>query len=349
MISGNTTEKSETSYREKMLDSSSSLKDFATNRKKYFKKYYLNEVVEEGDTKASTTGRLVETLLLDPWEFDNRFYMSACAIIPTGLMGAFVEALYKHTKNSMNEEGVVMREFSDISQDAYADSGFKIKYEAVIQKFVGSDAEIYYNEILKVRTNNLIVVTTLDVENAEKIVEELKTNFVTKDIVNLVNSDRWEVHNQLQIEGYKIGNLQFKSMIDKCIIDHQNKIIYIYDLKCTWAIENFLEDYYLYRKGWIQAYVYHCAIQHYRNENLPGYSIKPIQFIVCDSTNYYNPLIYALTFEDLKEAKEGFEYKGRKYIGVSELIADLEWAQTNNVWNLSRANYESNGIVNLKK
>ncbi|MEI8254029.1 MAG: hypothetical protein WCG25_10195, partial [bacterium] len=199
------------------------------------------------------------------------------------------------------------------------------------------------------RTNNLTVVTTLDVTNAEKIVEELKTNFVTKDIVNLVSSDKWEVHKQLQVEGYKIGNLQFKSMMDLVHLDHVNKVIQVYDLKTTWAIENFMEDYYLYRKGWIQAYVYHCAIQHYRNVNFSGYSIKPIQFIVCDSTNYYNPLIYALTFDDLKEAKDGFEYKGRKYEGVTSLVVALEWAQTENVWNLSKANYDSNGIVNLKK
>ena len=213
MITGQT--KTEATYRATMLDSSSSLKDFAQNRKKYYRKYILNEEVEDEETKAMVTGMIVETLLLEPELFDKKFYMSACASAPTGLMLSFVEALYKYTKDATNEEGIVMRDFSDISQDAYAASGFKIKYEAVIQKFAGSDAEIYFNEILKVRTNNLTVVTTLDVTNAEKIVEDLKTNFVTKDIVNLVNSDRWEIHNQLQIEGYKIGNLQFKSMMDK--------------------------------------------------------------------------------------------------------------------------------------
>ena len=348
MISGET--KTEATYRATMLDSSSSLKDFAQNRKKYYKKYILNdEMREDEETKAMVTGMVVETLLLEPELFDNKFHMSACATAPTGLMLAFVEALYNHTKDATDEDGIVTREFEDISQDAYNDSGFKIKYDAVINKFAGSDAEIYYNEILKVRTNNLTVVTTLDVTNAEKIVDELKTNFVTSGIINLVSSEKWEVLTQLQIEGYKIGNLQFKSMIDRVIVNHVDKVICPYDLKCTWAVENFYEEYYLHRKAYIQAYVYHVAIQHYRNTHLPGYSIQPIQFIVCDSTNYYNPLIYALTFADLKEAKEGFEYKWRKFTGVNELVDDLEWAQVNNVWNFSRANYETNGVVNLKK
>ena len=347
MISGQIN--TEHTYRNIMLDSSSSLKDFAQNRKKYFSKYFLHEEVEEEDTKALTMGKLVETLLLEPELFYKKFYMSACASSPTSLMLAFVEALYKHTLNATNEEGIVTKEFEELSKDAYNDSGFKIKYEAVIQKFSGSDAEIYYNEILKVRMNHLIVATTQDVTNAEAIVEELKMNMFTKDIVNLVNSDKWEVHNQLQIENFPIGSLHFKSMLDKMIIDHENKVIYPYDLKCTWAVENFYEDYYLYRKGYIQAYVYHKALQYYRDENLPGYSIQPMRFIACDSTNYYSPLIYALTYEDLKDGKEGFEHRGRKYTGVDELINDLDWALTNNIWNISKANYEANGIIPLKK
>ena len=68
------------------MDSSSSLKEFSVNRKKYHKKYILNEKVEEEDNKASVTGRVVETLLLEPEEFDNRFYMSVCLSAPTGMM-----------------------------------------------------------------------------------------------------------------------------------------------------------------------------------------------------------------------------------------------------------------------
>jgi hypothetical protein len=47
MITGQT--KTEGTYRITMLDSSSSLKDFAQNRKKYYKKYILNEEVDEDE------------------------------------------------------------------------------------------------------------------------------------------------------------------------------------------------------------------------------------------------------------------------------------------------------------
>lgn len=348
MIEGKT--KTEALYRAINLDSSSSLKDFSFDRKKYYRKYILGETVEDKDTVAATTGRIVETLLLEPQEFDNRFYMSSCASAPTGLMLAFVEALYKHTSEATDDHGNITREFEEIAKDAYADSGFKIKFDAVLGKFVGSDAEIYYNEMRTVKSRGLTVVTTEDVTNAEKIVEELRTNPVTHEVVTLVNSVKYEIHNQLQIEGYEVEGLTFKSMMDKVVVDHEHKSIQVYDLKCVWSVENFLEEYYLYRRAYIQAYLYWMAARHMRSRfsEMEGYQVLPPKFIVCDSTNYYNPLIYTLSYDDLDDAANGFTYKNREYKGVKELIKDLKWALDNNIWNISRENSEKNGVVSLK-
>ena len=343
--------KTEAVYRAILLDSSSSLKEFSMDRKKYYNKYYLGKNVEDKDSQAAIMGRLVETLLMEEDEFDKRFYMSACATSPTGLMLSFVEALYKYTIDATDEFGNITRTFEEISRDAYSESGFKIKYEAVIQKFVGSDTEIYYNEIRKVRANNLTVVTSQDVTHAENIVSELRNNFATKDIVNLVNSSRYSVYDQLQVEGYEVDGHLFKSMMDKVIVDHQEKTIQPYDLKCTWSVENFYEEYYLYRRAYIQAYLYYYATKHLtldENSELYGYTVKPIQFIVCDSTNYYNPLVYTLSDEDMKDAYEGFVHKGKTYPGVKYLIDELKWAMDMNIWNISKSNYLKKGIVNIK-
>ena len=343
--------KTEAVYRAILLDSSSSLKEFSIDRKKYYNKYYLGKNVENKDSQAAIMGRLVETLLMESDEFDKRFYMSACVSSPTGLMLSFVEELYKYTMNATDEFGNVTRTFEEISRDAYSSSGFKIKYEAVIQKFIGSDVEIYYNEIRKVRANNLTVVTSQDVTHAENIVSELRNNFATKDIVNLVNSSRYSVYDQLQVEGYEVDEHLFKSMMDKVIVNHQEKTIHPYDLKCTWSVENFYEEYYLYRRAYIQAYLYYYATKYLtldENSELYGYAVKPLQFIVCDSTNYYNPLVYTLSDEDMKDAYEGFIHKGKSYPGVKYLIDELKWAMNMNIWNISKNNYLKKGIVNIK-
>ena len=347
--------KTEAVYRAILLDSSSSLKEFSMDRKKYYNKYYLGKNVEDKDSQAAIMGRLVETLLMEPDEFDKRFYMSACATSPTGNMVTFVENLYRETIDATDEFGNVTKTFEEISKAAFADCGYSGKgngsYENIIKKFIGSDAEIYYNEIRKVRANNLTVVTSQDVTHAENIVSELRNNFATKDIVNLVNSSRYSVYDQLQVEGYEVDEHLFKSMMDKVIADHQEKTIQPYDLKCTWSVENFYEEYYLYRRAYIQAYLYYYATKNLtldENSELYGYTVRPLQFIVCDSTNYYNPLVYTLSDEDMKDAYEGFIHKGKSYPGVKYLIDELKWAMDMNIWNISKSNYLKKGIVNIK-
>lgn len=347
--------KTEAVYRAILLDSSSSLKEFSMDRKKYYNKYYLGKNIEDKDSQAAIMGRLVETLLMEPDEFDKRFYMSACATSPTGNMVTFVENLYRETIDATDEFGNVTKTFEEISKAAFADCGYSGKgngsYENIIKKFIGSDAEIYYNEIRKVRANNLTVVTSQDVTHAENIVSELRNNFATKDIVNLVNSSRYSVYDQLQVEAYEVDGHLFKSMMDKVIVDHQEKTIQPYDLKCTWSVENFYEEYYLYRRAYIQAYLYYYAAKHLtldENSELYGYKVNPLQFIVCDSTNYYNPLVYTLSDEDMKDAYEGFVHKGKTYPGVKYLIDELKWAMDMNIWNISKSNYLKKGIVNIK-
>lgn len=343
--------KTEANYRQINLDSSSSLKDFSFDRKKYFRKYIMNDDVQEKENKASNMGKLVETLLFEPELFDEKFYMSTCVSEPTAMMLDFVEALYKHTAEATNEEGEINKTFEEISRLAYEDSGYKIKYEAVMAKFSGSDAEIYYDEIRTVRSRNLTVVTAQDVTNAENIVEELKTNFVTKEIVNLTSSKRYSVFPQLQIENYHVQGHAFKSMLDLVVCDHDEKTIQPYDLKCTWSVENFFEDYYLYRRAYIQGYLYYHACRAMtldEDSEMYGYTIKNIIFIVCDSTNYMNPLLYPMTEDDMKKAERGFDHKGRRYPGVSDIIDDLQWALENNIWKISHENYVSNGVAKLK-
>lgn len=339
MIQGKT--KTEAEYRAIVMDSSSSLKEFSMDRRKYYKKYYLGEKQEEEENKAATIGRIVETLLLEPEEFDKRFYMSSIASAPTGNMLLFVEALYKHSK--------VLADFTEAVKMAYKDSGYKWTLDKVLEKFNGSDAEIYFKEIKDVRDKNLTVITSDDVENAERIVSELKSNEVTAEICNLETNDRYLVQNQVQVEDYEVDGHRFKSMMDKVIIDHKNKTIQCYDLKCVWAVEKFYEEYYLYRRTYIQAYLYKEACYELKDRlELEYYEVLNPRFIVCDSINYYHPLIYTLNAEDMEEAYNGFQHKERKYPGVKQIIADLKWARENNIWNISRINCLNGGLVNIK-
>ena len=157
--------------------------------------------------------------------------------------------------------------------------------------------------------------------------------------------------DQLQVEGYTIDDFPLKSMLDKVIVDHQEKVIKPYDLKCTWSVENFYEEYYLYRRAYIQAYLYFHAMVKLASDpdsEYYGYRVDYLQFIVCDSSNYYSPLIYTLEIDDMEDAYNGFVHKGRTYPGVKEIIQGVKWAINTSVWNTSHKNYSNNGVVNIK-
>lgn len=343
--------KTEAEYRAVTMDSSSSLKEFSQDRRKYYKKYVLGEKVEEKENAAANMGRIVETLLMEPETFDDKFFLSTCMTAPTNLMLDFVEALYRVTRDATDENGIVTRQFMDLAEEAHKLSGFKIKLEAVLNKFIGSDAEVYYNEIRTVRTKGLSIVTTTEISIAEKIVEQLKSNSTTAPIVNLVNSSRYSIMDQLQVEGYEIDGLPLKSMLDKVIVDHNERVIKPYDLKCTWSVENFYEEYYLYRRAYIQAYLYYHAMLKLADDpesEYYGYRVDYLQFIVCDSSNYYAPLVYTLDIDDMQDAYHGFVHKGRTYPGVKDIIASVKWATTTGIWNVSHKNHLANGVINIK-
>ena len=64
-------------------------------------------------------------------------------------------------------------------------------------------------------------------------------------------------------------SMKFKSMMDKVVVDHEKRTVQVYDLKCVWAVENFYEEYYLYRRAYIQAFLYWQAATHFaRQKNL---------------------------------------------------------------------------------
>jgi hypothetical protein len=345
------TRRTEAEYRAIEVDSSSSLKDFAADRKKYYRKYILGESLpeDEEESKAATMGRMVETLELEPELFESRFYMSTCPKTPTGKMLDFCNALYKHTMLATDEGGVVTRPFMDIAMDARAEADFSWGIDRIMNIFQEGEGESYYREMRETKPFNKTVVTVAERETAESIRETLRSHRNTAAVMNLRTADQFEVHNQLQIENYSIDSLPLKSMLDKLIINHETKKARIYDLKVIWGVERFYREYYLQRKAYIQAVVYYYATKAYLEQRgLTGYEVLPPAFIVADSINYYAPLIYKTSVDDIREGQHGFTYQERYYPGVDEILADLKWAKENSIWNISRTNYENQGICKLK-
>lgn len=342
--------RTDTTYFAIEKDSSSSLKCFADDRKKYYRKYVLGEQIDEVDeeSKAILIGNLVDCLLLIPEEFDTRFFKSTGEEKPTGQMLDFVNYLYEETINAIDEHGMVTSSFTDRAKIAYERVGFKRdKFEKVFGERFPVEGKAYYDEIMEVRPKGLQVITTQDYENALKIIETLKSNQFVKDIINQDETDRVEVHNQLVVE-FMYKENDFKVMMDKVIVDYDAKTVQGYDLKVTWNVDDFYRGYYLYRKAYIQHALYTIALNHWMIDlGFDDYELLPFIFIVSDSINYNAPLLYKTSEQSLINAIKGFEDNGRKYKGVNELIEDLHWHKQEQVWNISAENYKNRGIITI--
>lgn len=354
-ISRNVEKLSEKEYRKLERDSYSSLACFVNDRRKYYRKYILREVGAESTGKSLVYGSLVDCLLYTPSDFDERF-VSIDFEMPTPQMKLFTENLAKRKIENDNLTSERREDSKAVFQWAYNDTKYNEQGEEVAFKRQDLDTTFkkfeesclkYYNFLLETWRENKMVIDQEMMAKAEEAVKRLRYSTVTGAIINQESDFRYEVHKQL-IVLFKIRGRLFKSMLDEIIIDHESKTIQPYDLKTSSSVEEFINSY-LKFSYYIQAGVYYQACVAWKSQvGLDDYAVLPIKFIVIDNSNYLDPLIYATDVSNLRQSLFGFEIGGKRYKGVISIIDDLNWHCDNDIWGISRQNFENKGIVNLK-
>lgn len=353
----------EQEYRALKIDSYSSLKVFIEDRKKYYKKFVLEEPVKDPDSQSLTFGSLVDCLLFSPDEFYERFTLCVTDV-PKGQYKKLVDELMNITKQSLGDHGEVTRELEDMLQDAYKNVKYDFAgnvvdfkrdtFEVVKKKFIGSELELYYKQLREAHGKEVIESTSVDV--ALSVINELRSNAFTAEIINAETDSDQDVYTQFPLIGkakWPLGADEIfglKGLLDKLIIDHKKKRIGIYDLKTAWDNEGeFLNNYFKY-KYYLQAAVYFYLVMEWKMEQkgMNDYIVDYPVFIVADSNNYKAPLIYTTNKENFEQGMRGFTIKGKYYPGVMSAVFDLAWHKRNGIWNISRENYKNKGIVEIK-
>lgn len=307
----------------------SAIKDFLKKGRKYFhKKYVLREPVEDPDSSASRLGSAVDCLRFTPQDFDSLFLVGDTNNIPTGKGGVFVKELFR-----LQELG---GEFIENAQKAYDMAELKKPtFEVYMQNFEGSDLELSYINMIEAKSKTVLSLTEAGV--AEHISKMLIEH---KQFSKIFNS---EGYNQLPLI-YEINGIQFKGLLDRVKIDHENKVIKPYDLKVTYEDEAF-EFNWFKNKYYIQQGIYEELIKRWKKENYPTYRLDPFRFIVVSSSGQNQPLLYELTpFEGT--LMYGFQTtKGTKYKGFMEVANEINWHIQNDIWDVSKENYEKFNFI----
>lgn len=338
----------EKEYRALDIDSYSSLSAFIKDRKSYAREYVYKDKVEKGEKSFLTIGSIVDCLTLTPDEFEDRFIVNKSIQEPTGQMMDFVICLVNRsiTYNNGWEEirGLTNEDF----YECYKQIGFKRDSVDKVKERFDVEGKGYYEYLLKCRGKT--VISNNDYELALRITEGLKKSPITGILVNRSTDDRTEVINQLPVI-FEYNGYQLKSLMDKVVIDHDRKIIYLYDLKTAYNPEEFENNYYKFNY-YIQAALYWIALRKWADKNGyidKGYVVEHMKFIVCDNTNYYSPLIYETDQEHFVQSMCGFNspYDGKYHVGLNQVITDLQWHKRNNIWNISHNNFKEEGRVRI--
>jgi hypothetical protein len=155
-----------------------------------------------------------------------------------------------------------------------------------------------------------------------------------------------DVFNELTVQ-FKIGLIPYKSMIDKTIVDHEQKTIQPIDWKTSWDNED-PQRAYLKFGYYIQAGLYDSALGYWTIQHgLTDYEILPMIYIFCDTTGFADPTVLKLTKADLDAAWKGFSVRGYRYRGLNELIGDIAWHVETGIWSTSFKMCLNKGVVKL--
>lgn len=346
----------EQEYRKVELASYSSLRVYADAPMKFYKQYVSCELKKDEPSKDMIMGSVIHNLLArnDEQIDDDKFLVGDVSEIDKDANhpSYFAWKIWELTEADVVAHGDQTRSFASIAEEAFQQTKFnqrtgeeirfkKKEIDYALEKFVNTPLEVWYQQKRKAYGRSLVSIE--DMDNCLKIYKDVREYKDTTAIYCQQTDDRYEVFNELPMTFHHDG-IDLKMMGDKIIIDHQEKVISIYDTKVTWE-ENFSRVY-LDKWYYLQGATYDVGLMSFQKEHgLEKYKRLPMQFVRVHNLSWYKPLICPMTTNDLKAAMGGFKTRwGRTYPGFRSLVTDLQWSLEEGLWSIKREDYMNNSI-----
>jgi hypothetical protein len=252
-----------------------------------FHQLYVLGIKDEKTEAHLVQGKLIHGLLLEPEKFNEQFIVSPDNL-PTGNTRTVVDRVFAHhielAKNG--DDRTMLPQFMDAIIDILKDMNLHQSLKTDQQrldKILTAEAENYWNFLRAKGDKTLIDQQTYDY--CSNAVEIIKTNKKVCDLIglNVTEFDNKQVHNELPLQiDMLIRPFGLKGIIDNLVIDHDQKILYINDVKTTSKdLKDFSESVEFYGY-WMQAVIY-CSLVNINFAHLieQGYKIK-FHFITID-------------------------------------------------------------------
>jgi hypothetical protein len=215
----------------------SSLNKLMWNPQAFYQMYVLGNREEKTESYL-VNGKIIHCLLLEPDKFDDQFIVSP-ANLPTGSTRSVVDRIHAHA-TELQAKGDGRTEFTefsdavlDVLQDINLHQSLKTDQQR-IDKMYTAEA-INYWDFLKSKGGK----TLIDQENYDFCKTGVDLIKLNKEVCNLIGCNitdfsNKEVFNEMPAE-LQMNDKPFglKGIIDNVVIDHDNKVININDIKTT--------------------------------------------------------------------------------------------------------------------
>lgn len=331
--------KTEQEYRESPALNYSKLKAMSTDPESL-----ITEQEDKSDKSFMKIGQLVDTLLTEPERVDELFYYKQIEIPTAQLYELAISYLdqprFENTSREDQIENILI-----IANEYNFWSTTKDK-DKRIAKF---NKDIFWNYIEAIDdSEGKIVMSPEEYNIAQECVMLLSTHEYTTDIFN-PKGDHFEVVDQFKYE-FKFCGEVCKVMLDKCIVDHKNKVIYPFDIKTGFPrVDEFGRNFISFRYD-LQACLYSAALAHIiaTVDYFKDFTLHNFRFVYVSTSKRSYPLKWRVSEKQLEMSFDGWETQsGYRYKGLKELIEEYQWRIENNIYDRSKEVIDNNGELEL--
>lgn len=201
-----------------------------------FYDYYILKQKEDRISKNLINGKLIHCLILQPDELNSQFLISPLTV-PKGNDLKIVNNIFKTHLNNKPEDNLELKDYEDNILSVLSEINLHQKLKTDQQRIdkILTDENSSYFEFLKIRKDQSIIDNE-QLKYCEKSAKIISDNPEMRKFMGLDTGSSSghtvynELHLQMDLVNYSFG---LHGYLDNLHIDHNEKIIYVNDIKTT--------------------------------------------------------------------------------------------------------------------
>jgi len=289
-----------------------------------FKKY-IDGLLEEESKDYFRFGQLVHLRILEPKEFDDTVLVYDYTVPKSPQQKSFVEDVY----NVYDEDTL-----SDILTQSYKQNyATKESDDKILDKATVLYATLKsYATFLRIKDVKTII-STKEFEKIKDMELSCRNHKVAKhllfDLPHPLAKENEDSYNEFEIL-WEYNGVKCKSLVDRVVVDHTNKIIKLIDFKTTAKLHSFNESYKNFGYDRQLAF-YTKALAH--KLNLEDYTFEHY-IVACDTITHETKVFKIDSIQDATEE-------------IEKLLDRAKWHIDNNQYEHSMEYYTKDGYETL--